>query len=208
MTDIAKELARPDKPRSGRGAATRARLLDATLTLIARRGVGRFTTREVVQEAGSSLGVLTYHFPTRRDLLAAALVQHLERRADQAAASPTSGSDADLATLTDGAIGLLSRMVHDERDVFLAGHELDLETIRDPELGARVGAEPSAHRDAIAAMLRTAGSDAPALDAEILDATFQGLGIKWLNHADDAEFDARLGLVVRRLVEKFFVARR
>jgi len=163
----------------------------------------------VVQEASSSLGVLTYHFPTRRDLLAAALVHHLERQDDQAAsASPTSGSEADLATLTDGAIDLLSRMVHDERDVFLAGHELDLETIRDPEIGDRVGAERGAHRDAIEAMLRAAGSDAPALDAEILAAAFQGLGIKWLNHKGDAEFDAHLGLVVRRLLAKFLGARR
>jgi len=91
----------------------------------------------------------------------------------------------DLATLTDDAIGLLSRMVQHERDIFLAGHELDLEAI-----------------------LRTAGSDAPALAAEILDATFQGLGIEWLNHADGAERDARLGLVVRRLLAKLLVARR
>jgi hypothetical protein len=54
-------------------------------------------------------------------------------------------------------------------------------------LAARVGAERSAHRDAIKAILRAAGSDAPALDAE---------------------FDARLGLVVQRLLAKFLVARR
>ena len=47
------------------------------------------------------------------------------------------------------------------------------------------------------------GSEAPVLDAEILSASFEGFGLKWITHADDPEFEARLRAAVRRLLGKF-----
>lgn len=192
-----------------RGARTRARLLDATNALIARKGVGAFTARDVVGEAGSSLGVLTHHFPTRRDLLAGALARHRalrDGRAAEAATRATPPGDprsASLADLTDRAIVLLADRVHQERDAFLAGVELDLESIRDPDLASGLPPARDAFREAIHAMVLEAGSDEPELDAELLAVALEGLGLEWIRHAGDDAFSGRLGLAVRRLIERF-----
>lgn len=217
MVELATEKQSPQA--LSRGEKTRLRLLDATLTLIARRGVGSFTVREVVQQASSSLGVLTYHFPTRRELLAAAFARHLAKQDAEAlldsplslaqvapSAEPGGAVTPDLDAMTIQGVALLSRMVHDDRDVFLAGHELDLEVLRDAELAAKIGPARKAHPQAINDMLRAAGSSEPNLDADLLAATFEGLGMKWLSHPDDDAFDAHLHRAVRRLLEKFFTA--
>lgn len=206
------KASRPASKRPGhKGAQTRARLLDATLSLVARRGSGAFTVREVVQEASSSLGVLTYHFASRQALLLAAFERHLADQAERSVpieaklgdfTAPEGG--VDLEALTDAAIDLLTDMIHSDRTAFLLRHELDLEAIRDPELAARLVAAPSAHRRALEEILRAAGSREPALDADLMAAAFEGLGREWLRHPDDRDFDAQIGRSVARLVERFF----
>jgi AcrR family transcriptional regulator len=194
--------------RQARGARTRARLLDATLKLIAQKGMGAFTARDVVGEAGCSLGVLTHHFPTRRDLVAAALTHHgnrQETRAQEAEPRNASAATPDAATLgdlTDRAIVLLAARVHSERETFLAGLEFELEVLRDPTLGADLEAKRDDYREAIEAIVRDADSDEPELDAELLALALQGLGLAWIRHEGDDAFSGQLGLAVRRLVER------
>jgi AcrR family transcriptional regulator len=52
---------------------TRGRLIDATVRAIASDGYRAATTRRIVGFAGASLGALAHHFPTREELIAAAL---------------------------------------------------------------------------------------------------------------------------------------
>lgn len=59
-----------------RSAATQARLLDATIDCLAELGWARTTTTEVVRRAGVSRGAQVHHFPTKDDLVVAA-VDHL-----------------------------------------------------------------------------------------------------------------------------------
>ncbi|WP_338767427.1 TetR/AcrR family transcriptional regulator [Nocardia vulneris] len=56
-----------------RRAHTRTALLDATIGLIAEVGYAAATNRRIAEKAGSSLGALDHHFPTRLDLIVAAL---------------------------------------------------------------------------------------------------------------------------------------
>ena len=51
-----------------RGAETRASLVQAGLTLFARRGFDGTSIREVTREAGVNLGAVTYHFGSKRKL--------------------------------------------------------------------------------------------------------------------------------------------
>src|SRR5688500_19878772 len=70
-----------------RTAATRAALLDAAVECLAEVGYAGTTTTEVARRAGVSRGAQLHHFPTRTDLLAAALEETFRRRmADMAAA--------------------------------------------------------------------------------------------------------------------------
>jgi AcrR family transcriptional regulator len=77
-------VARSPSPRTQaeRRASTRAALLDATLTCLTDLGFTRTTTTEVARRAGVSLGALSHHFPTKSDLLTAAVSHLLERRMD------------------------------------------------------------------------------------------------------------------------------
>jgi AcrR family transcriptional regulator len=59
-----------------RSAAMRRRLLDATVECLVRHGYAGTTTTKVTELAGVTRGAQVHHFPTRADLVAAA-VRHL-----------------------------------------------------------------------------------------------------------------------------------
>ena len=65
-----------------RSAATRGRLLDATLECLAELGYARTTTTEIAERGGVSRGAQLHHFPTKAELVTEA-VGHLFDRRDQ-----------------------------------------------------------------------------------------------------------------------------
>ncbi len=73
----------PRRTQAERRAATRAKLLDATLACLAERGYAHTSTTEVCQRAGVSRGAQLHHFPTKADLVAAALERLFVRRVDE-----------------------------------------------------------------------------------------------------------------------------
>jgi AcrR family transcriptional regulator len=72
---------RPERrTQAERSARTRERLLDATLDCLAERGWAGTTTTEVAERAGVSRGAQLHHFPTRGELVAAAVERLADRR--------------------------------------------------------------------------------------------------------------------------------
>lgn len=65
-----------------RTAATRAALLDATVACLVELGYSKTTTTEVTRRAGVSQGALLHHFPTKADLLVAAVEHVCEQRSE------------------------------------------------------------------------------------------------------------------------------
>ncbi len=63
-----------------RTASTRARLLGATVDCLVELGFAATTTTEVTKRAGVSLGALVHHFPTKADLLTAAVGHVMQER--------------------------------------------------------------------------------------------------------------------------------
>jgi AcrR family transcriptional regulator len=63
-----------------RSMATRRRLLDATVDCLVERGWTGTTTTEVCARAGVSRGAQLHHYPTKADLVAAAVGHLAERR--------------------------------------------------------------------------------------------------------------------------------
>ena len=211
MSDSSTVISSSRRGPQARGERTRRRILAAALALIARRGAGSLRVREVASEADVSLGVLTYHFPTRGALLTAAFKRHLEETdAKGIAFGETHGPalvamELELDLITDVVMEMLRGMVHEDRDVFLAGQELTLEITRDAKLAEAVRPAMSAHRNVVEELMVAIGSEEPTLDGEILSATFEGFGLKWITHPDDAEFEARLRASVRRLLGKLLL---
>jgi len=117
-----------------RSVATRAALLDAAIDCLVERGYAATTTIETARRAGLSRGAQLHHFPTKAELLAAA-VEHLfdRRRAEFLEAFEAIHPKADRL---DAALDLLWSMF--QGPAFVAWAELWVAARTDPELAAVV----------------------------------------------------------------------
>ena len=118
-----------------RRAATRTKLLDATVRSLVDGGLAATTSRRVCELAGVSQGAQTYHFPLRTDLLGAA-VEHVaaERIAALRERAPDFPADrrARMAALLDH---LWSDF---KTSTFVVFVKLWVAAAHDPELHARL----------------------------------------------------------------------
>jgi AcrR family transcriptional regulator len=155
-------------PQEERTRLMRARLLEATVECLVERGFSRTSTTLVSERAGVSRGAQLHHFPTKNDLVVAA-VEHLTevRGADLAAAAerlPTGKrrTRAVLQMLADHFTG----------PVFTAALELWVAARTDETLLAAV--EPLEQR---------VGRDTHRLTVELLDADESRSGVRELVQA-------------------------
>ncbi|MFE6863154.1 TetR/AcrR family transcriptional regulator [Nocardia sp. NPDC057668] len=79
-------MATPHEPKQDRSRATRQRLLEATIDCLAETGWAAATVAVVAERAGVSRGAAQHHFPTREDLITAALDFMFDTRMDQSKA--------------------------------------------------------------------------------------------------------------------------
>lgn len=124
-------------PQAERTAAMRARLLEATLELLVERGFAGTSTTLVSEQAGVSRGAQLHHFPTKNDLVVAAIEHLTELRGaelaqafDALAAQPTPASRREVLELLGD---------HFAGPVFTAALELWVAARTDEHLLAAVG---------------------------------------------------------------------
>ncbi|QIS23184.1 TetR/AcrR family transcriptional regulator [Nocardia terpenica] len=79
-------MATPHEPKQDRSRATRQRLLEASIDCLAELGWVSATVAVVAERAGVSRGAAQHHFPTREDLITAALEYMFDTRMAQAKA--------------------------------------------------------------------------------------------------------------------------
>ncbi|MBO2452904.1 TetR/AcrR family transcriptional regulator [Actinomadura barringtoniae] len=118
-----------------RTAATRRALLDATIDCLVEYGYHGTTTTRVVERAGVSRGAQVHHFPTKNDLVLAA-VEHLARKR---AAQFIEQDLERLKTAEDGLGEALDRVwaVY-QGPLFEASMELWIAARTDPDLQEHV----------------------------------------------------------------------
>ncbi len=122
-------------PQEQRSRAMRQRLLEATVDCLVEHGWSGTSTTLVSARAGVSRGAQLHHFPTKQDLVFAA-VEHLTelRGADLSRAA------SRLPTGVRRTRGVLEMLAdHFTSDVFTAALELWVAARIDPELRAAVG---------------------------------------------------------------------
>jgi AcrR family transcriptional regulator len=152
-----------EQPVQARSVATRAALLDAAIDCLIERGYAATTTIETARRAGVSRGAQLHHFPTKAELLGAAVEHLLERRtAEFRALVATVDPEADLL---DVAMDLLWSMF--QGPAFAAWVELWIAARTDPELAATIIDTDVRFTDETRAMFLelfpAAGSEDPAL---------------------------------------------
>jgi AcrR family transcriptional regulator len=173
-----------------RTATTRALLLDTTVACLAELGHAGTTTTEVAKRSGLSRGAQLHHFPTKAELVAAAVEHLFARRLEEfrvAFARVPDGADR-----VGAAIDLLWSMFRGE--TFEAWLELAVAARTDPELHqhvARVSQDFNANVDATFRELFPPPADGPTpfyeMAPSFLFALFEGLAINRLagGTADD-----------------------
>ena len=117
-----------------RSAGTKAAVLAATVDCLVEEGYSATTATEVARRAGVSLGALVHHFPSKADLLAAAVAHVLELRQAEfrkAMANVDPGADR-----LDAAIDQL--WAAESGPAFVAWVELWVAARTDPELAVAV----------------------------------------------------------------------
>ncbi|RRQ29727.1 TetR/AcrR family transcriptional regulator [Rhodococcus sp. Eu-32] len=77
------------EPKQDRSRATRQRLLEATIDSLSEHGWAATTVGVVAERAGVSRGATQHHFPTREDLITAALDSMFDTRMENAQAETT-----------------------------------------------------------------------------------------------------------------------
>lgn len=166
-----------------RGERRRAQLIEATLTVIEREGVGGVSHRAVARLAGVSPSAALHHFATLDDLLVAALISANERSIDAVEAVE------DIAGLAD----LLAEHIVDARTRFVAVYELYLLAARRPAL------RPEAYRwiASVEEAARRLGADEAG--ARALCACLDGLGLQALLSDAVPDRDETTAILTRAL---------
>ena len=182
------------EPQQERSRATRARLLDATGEALAEFGWSGTTVAVVAERAGVSRGAAQHHYPTREDLVAAAVAHMAQARMAERPAPPTGPAGPELTlAVVDAAVAFYVG------PLFRAAVQLWGAAASDPALRRQiVPLEAALGADAHRAVVRLLGvDDRVAGVREAVQATLdlaRGLGLADLL-TDDA---ARRGRVVRR----------
>lgn len=194
--------------RQARGDATRTRVLEAAIRLLARDGPGQLTHRAVAKEAGVSLSATTYHFRSKSEMLHQAFRLHIDRIHTEVAKLVERHSWSDdpeavpltapqMARIFEGF--LLSQLSPKGRTVQMAMVEAELHCARDRELAAALGGHTEADRALISDLLGRAGSTSPREDTEILFHFIEGATLDWLSRGADPKIAQRAAKLGARL---------
>ncbi|MGH9139097.1 MAG: TetR/AcrR family transcriptional regulator [Acidimicrobiales bacterium] len=123
-------------PQQERSSATRSRVLDAAVESLLELGYANTTAALVADRAGVSRGAMQYHFPTKSELVSAAVDHLVERIADDARRAADRLPAGDGKDRIAAAIDLL--WARSSEPLFTAWLELNVAARSDPELQALV----------------------------------------------------------------------
>ncbi|MET0134343.1 MAG: TetR/AcrR family transcriptional regulator [Kibdelosporangium sp.] len=175
-----------------RSAAMRERLLDATIDCLVEHGYSGTTTTRVAERAGVTRGAQVHHFPTKQDLVTAA-VRHLAvRRAEQAFA------EMDRLSASSDPVGDTLDLLWEihQGPIFAASMELLLAARTDQSLREQVSdVEPQISDMVVEFGRRIFGEKAESTQLRhysytAMD-TVRGLLISNWAYPDDSQLDAR-----------------
>src|SRR5262245_10599217 len=111
---------------------TRQRLLAATRACVRRRGLVGATSRQITAEAGANLGAITYHFGSKDELVAEALLDDVREWVDPALVALTDAEDPAAGMLA--AVQTLLATFEEQREAAPSHLEALVQAPRFPRL--------------------------------------------------------------------------
>jgi AcrR family transcriptional regulator len=191
---------------SERQDPTRRRLLDATLDVLRTHGVARATSREIAAAAGVNLQAITYHFGSKDELVAQALVHAVRTWIEPARTALTGVADDPLGRLF-GTVLALQEALEQAREHLPAYMEALAAASRDETVRDQVVGLLAELRDALATSireLRESGYIAAWVDPEPMASLIIAAGDGFVLHStlDPGSYapDATLNQVVQLLL--------
>jgi DNA-binding transcriptional regulator YbjK len=165
----------PEPQRQQRGQERIERILRAALAVIERGGIAAVTQRAVAREAGVPLGSLVYYFPSKLDLLQAALEAFVDEEVSglRAIADGLEGASFTAEQLAD----LYAEAITGLAASPVAQFELYLEAARQPTLRESAERAIAAYAGVAEQALRAAGAPDPAGSAGLFVALVDGIGL-------------------------------
>ena len=164
--------------RSERGEERRAAILEATVRLLATRGLGAVTHRAVAREAKVPLAATTYYFDSKDELLAEALqvvaaaeVARLSERMDEITERIQAKPMEAAPILADALFANPAEAEH----VWLAQFEIYLEAARNPALRPAIEHWRAAFVELAESALDALGAPDPGKRAPLLVAGINGI---------------------------------
>lgn len=199
MDMVTAEPPRARRTQAERREQTRGRLLDAAIASLVSFGYAGTTTTAVAARAGVSRGAQLHHFPTRADLVAAA-IEHLFERMRleyREVFSPTAGMDVE------AAVDLLWSMF--EKADFAAVLELYMAARTDADLREKLAPVAESHQRNVHRLAREFFPEVESgrLDGvlrTILDA-MQGMAVSKFVYGSVPDCDQRLAALRRQARE-------
>jgi AcrR family transcriptional regulator len=144
--------------RGARGDATRSKISEAAVELVAELGWDAVTTRAVAARAGVNPALVHYHFGSMDALLRGAVVAALEQEIGPAVVP--FAAEASLTDALAGAVDALGRFDPGTPTGALL-IEAMVRAVRDPALSNLIVGSLAEFRELIAQRVRTAAADAP-----------------------------------------------
>jgi AcrR family transcriptional regulator len=192
-------------PQQERSRATRQRLLEATVDCLVERGWSGTTTTVIAERAMVSRGAQLHHYPTKAELVAAAVAHLTERRAAELRGEAEGPPGETRQQRVDRVVDLLAASF--TGPLFVAAIELWVAARTDPELrAALVPLETRIGRDMyrLAVTLLDADEARPGV-RQIVQATLdllRGLGVASLLTDDRRRREELLASWKRQLMDQ------
>jgi TetR/AcrR family transcriptional regulator, regulator of biofilm formation and stress response len=184
--------------------ARRIEILEAALRVVAEGGPDAITFRRVAAGARVPLGLLTYHFDSREDLLREAFRLYLSEAIAFMSGIEEQRPARTAGDVIDMVLEITRREFSDDSAMVRVEYELILYAARDPALAREFNAYERWMETKLAASLETLGAPRPIDAARMIVDVVRGFEIERLTHpnADLKNLERRLRLVIEALIHE------
>lgn len=155
-------------------------ILDAVLRVVAKGGVDAVRYRTVAEEAGVSLGTVSYHYRSREDLLRAALTHYLHENTQALHALRDAMSAQSLDDAAQYMVALVQHDFADPRRRVVAEYEMMVFAARDAQVAEALERFERAMVAELAHALEALGVHSPFAAARTLAEMIRGFELSSL----------------------------